>query len=89
MPSFQQVRLQISKDPKFISALFKFQNQQTSYKAFSLEKMAISAEGHILVPLFSTEKPRQGVPDGLALILKSSDGWQIATVYSSPEPRVL
>lgn len=90
MPSFRDVRLQLTKDPGFTSPLLRFLRSQSMYQSFSLEAMAISTDGSILVPLYATDKPRQaGVPDGFIRMQKTSNGWEITARFDNPEPQVL
>ncbi len=89
MPSFKDLRLQLSRDPNFMSPLLRFLQTQTAYKSFSLEKMAIATDGAILVPLYTVPAPREGIPDGFALLRKAAEGWEIGASFNNPEPQVL
>lgn len=90
MPSFKDIRLQLSRDPRFMSPLLRFLQTQTLFRSFSLERMAIATDGAILVPLYTTSAPREGLPDGFAMLRKSADGgWEIGASFNNPEPQVL
>ena len=89
MPSFKDLRLQLSRDPQFMSPLLRYLQAQTAYKSFSLEKMAIATDGAILVPLYTTSAPREGTPDGFTLLRKGSDGWETGATFNNPEPQVV
>lgn len=90
MPSFKDIRLQLSRDPKFMSPLLRFLQTQTLFHSFSLEKMAIATDGAILIPLYTASMPREGIPDGFVMVQKESDGsWKIGASFNNPEPQVL
>jgi hypothetical protein len=73
-----------------MSPLLRFLQTQTMFRSFSLEKMAIATDGSILVPLYTAAAPREGTPDGFAMVRKGADGgWEIGASFNNPEPQVL
>ena len=51
MPRFNEVRKRLTRDTQFTSPMLRFMQSQQKYQSFSMVRMAISADGAILVPL--------------------------------------